>query len=109
MCVSKWSSPHGAKVPAPYGCVIRCGELAAVVVGAPLARSKLELTFALQGGSAGDLQRTEMPSLWQGCEFHPNTCDRFSQYPAFNKHKKHYKKSFFCKPHSKLQPLSMSL
>lgn len=59
----KRRSPHGAKVPASYGCIIRCGELAAVVVGAPFARGELQLTFALQGGSAGDLQRRATPSL----------------------------------------------
>lgn len=32
-----WSSPHGAKVPPSYGCVIGCGKLATVVVWAPLA------------------------------------------------------------------------
>lgn len=60
---SKPSSPHSAKVPASYGCVVGSGKLAAVVVGAPLARRELELTFALQRGSAGDLQSTAKSSL----------------------------------------------
>ena len=58
---SKPSSPHSAKVPASYPCVIGCGELTAVVVGAPLARGELQLTFALQRGSAGDLQQHRKP------------------------------------------------
>lgn len=66
-------SPHGAEVPAPYGRVVRCGELAAVVVGAPLARGKLQLTFALQGGAAGDLRRAGTHHTSEpGREFHPN-------------------------------------
>lgn len=50
-------SPHGAEVPASYGRVVGCGELAAVVVGAPLAGGELQLTFTLEGGGAGDLRR----------------------------------------------------
>lgn len=50
-------SPHGAEVPASYGRVVGCGELAAVVVGAPLAGGELQLTFTLKGGGAGDLRR----------------------------------------------------
>lgn len=50
-------SPHGAEVPASYGRVVGCGELAAVVVGAPLAGGELQLTFTLEGGGARDLRR----------------------------------------------------
>lgn len=59
----KWNSRHCAKVPASYGRIICCGELAAIVVRAPLAGGELELTFALQGGSARDLQRKETTTL----------------------------------------------
>lgn len=52
---NKRGSPHGAKVPPPDGRVIGRGELATVVVWAPLAGGKLQLTFALQGGGACDL------------------------------------------------------
>lgn len=44
---SQRSSPHGAQVPAPYGCVVSGGQLSAVVMWAPLPRGELELTFAL--------------------------------------------------------------
>lgn len=45
-------SPHGTEVPASNGCVVCCGELAAVVVRAPFSGGELELAFALQCGGA---------------------------------------------------------
>lgn len=41
------SSPHGAQVPASYGRVVGSGQLATVVVRAPLAHGEPQLTFAL--------------------------------------------------------------
>lgn len=51
-------------------------------MGAPLAWGKLKLTFAFQGGSAGDLHRRKYLycSFQQGRGIHPKICDRFSQF-----------------------------
>lgn len=50
-------SPHAAEVPSTYGGVVRGGQLSAVVVWTPLARGELQLPFAFQRGTPGDLQR----------------------------------------------------
>lgn len=51
--------PHAAQIPASDDRVVGRGELAAVVMWAPLAHGELQLPFALQGGAAGDLGRRQ--------------------------------------------------